>query len=82
MPRLPADPSSEPQALEARVASLEAGVKYLILGAVASAFMVFGIALVFGSAGTTNFEEIRSAQKALSVNPVFLVGLLLGYFAR
>ena len=58
-----------------RAASIEAGVKYLILGATASAFMVFGIALVFGSAGTTNFNEIAAAQKTLATNPIFLVGL-------
>lgn len=60
-----------------RVASLEAGVKYLILGAVASAFMVFGIALLSGTAGTSNFDEIRIAQKTLVTSPVFLLGLLL-----
>jgi len=31
-----------------RLASLEAGVKYLILGALASAFLVYGIALIYG----------------------------------
>src|SRR3954467_2521146 len=31
-----------------RVRSLESGVKYLIMGAVSSAFMVYGIALIFG----------------------------------
>lgn len=60
-----------------RQASLEAGVKYLIIGAVASAFMVFGIALVFGSAGTTNFDELRALQQTLLKSPVFLTGLLL-----
>jgi NADH-quinone oxidoreductase subunit N len=40
------------------VKSLEAGVKYLILGALSSAFMVYGIALVFGTAGTMNFDEL------------------------
>lgn len=60
-----------------KASSIEAGVKYLILGATASAFMVFGIALVFGSAGTTNFNEIAAAQKALANNPVFLTGLVL-----
>jgi len=33
-----------------RMGSLEAGVKYLILGALSSAFLIFGIALVHGSA--------------------------------
>lgn len=60
-----------------RASSIEAGVKYLILGALASAFMVFGIALVFGSAGTTNFNEIAAAQKSLESNPVFLAGIVL-----
>jgi NADH-quinone oxidoreductase subunit N len=60
-----------------RAASIEAGVKYLILGALASAFMVFGIAFVFGSANTTNFNEIFLAQKQLIGNPVFLAGLVL-----
>lgn len=60
-----------------RLPSLEAGVKYLILGSVASAFMVFGIALVFGSANTTNFSLIAAQQVDLARNPVFLSGLLL-----
>lgn len=60
-----------------RAASLEAGVKYLILGATASGFMVFGIALVFGSAGTTNFSELQGLQSTLLDNRLFLAGLLL-----
>ena len=60
-----------------RLLSLEAGVKYLILGGVASAFMVFGIALIFGSANSTNFSVIAAQQGALSGSPVFLSGLLL-----
>ncbi len=38
--------------------SLEAGVKYLILGALASAFLVMGIAYVFGLTGSTRFSDI------------------------
>jgi len=60
-----------------RLASLEAGIKYLIMGAVASAFMVFGIALVFGSANSTNFRVIASHQAELAGSPIFLIGLLL-----
>jgi NADH-quinone oxidoreductase subunit N len=60
-----------------RVASIEAGLKYLILGAVASAFMVFGIALVFGTAGTTNFNEISLQQGSLEVNRLFLLGMAM-----
>jgi NADH-quinone oxidoreductase subunit N len=61
----------------AKLASLEAGVKYLILGATASAFMVFGIALIFGGAATTNFTELYLRQAQLADSPVFLAGLLL-----
>ena len=60
-----------------RLGSVEAGVKYLIFGALAAAFMVFGIALIFGSANTTNFYEIAAQQKALAASPVFLIGLLM-----
>src|SRR5438876_5235934 len=45
-----------------RLASLEAGVKYLILGALASAFLVFGIALVFGTTGRMNFSDRKSTR--------------------
>jgi len=60
-----------------RLASLEAGVKYLILGALSSALMVFGIALVFGTSGTMNFQELAAASPALKESPLFLAGLLL-----
>src|SRR5437773_3842237 len=60
-----------------RLASLEAGVKYLILGALASAFMVFGIALVFGTTGQMNFSDLASVASRFSANKVFLPGLLL-----
>jgi NADH-quinone oxidoreductase subunit N len=60
-----------------RLLSLEAGVKYLILGALSSAFMVYGIALVFGMTGKLNFGEIAAMGAALSGNKVFLFGILL-----
>ncbi|MBN8249375.1 MAG: NADH-quinone oxidoreductase subunit N [Verrucomicrobia bacterium] len=60
-----------------RQGSLEAGVKYLIFGALAAAFMVYGIALIFGAANTTNFYEIAARQAELGKSPVFLIGLLL-----
>jgi NADH-quinone oxidoreductase subunit N len=37
---------------------LEAGVKYLILGSLSSAFLLMGIAYVFGITGSTHFDEI------------------------
>jgi NADH-quinone oxidoreductase subunit N len=60
-----------------RVKSLEAGVKYLIMGALSTAFTLYGIALVFGSAKTTTFTAIFQAGTALYTNPLFLAGLFL-----
>ena len=38
--------------------ALEAGVKYLIVGGLSSAFLVMGVAYIFGIAGTTQFDAI------------------------
>jgi NADH-quinone oxidoreductase subunit N len=60
-----------------RVASLEAGVKYLIIGALSTAFTVFGIALVSGMSGTLSFDELHRVAGDLQENKIFLFGLLL-----
>src|SRR6266481_4068026 len=41
--------------------ALEAGVKYLILGALSTAFLVYGITWIFGVTGETNLERITAA---------------------
>ena len=41
--------------------SVEAGMKYLIMGSVSSGFLVYGIALLYGFAGGTSFEVIHAA---------------------
>ena len=61
----------------ARVRSLEAGVKYLIIGALSTAFTVFGIALVSGISGKLNFDELSAVSAQYAGNKVFLIGLLL-----
>ena len=38
--------------------ALEAGVKYLIIGGISSAFLVMGVAYIFGLTGTTRFDLI------------------------
>jgi NADH-quinone oxidoreductase subunit N len=60
-----------------RVASLEAGVKYLIIGALSTSFTVFGIALVYGISGKLNFGELAAVAGQFSQNKIFLCGLLL-----
>jgi NADH-quinone oxidoreductase subunit N len=43
-----------------RAASQESGIKYFVLGSFASAFFLYGIALVYGASGSTNITEIVS----------------------
>jgi NADH-quinone oxidoreductase subunit N len=49
----------------ARAASIEAGVKYLILAGVSSAFLLFGMALVYARVGTMEFTRIAVLSGAL-----------------
>ena len=60
-----------------RLVSLEAGVKYLILGALSSAFMVFGIALVWGTTGKLDFGELAAVAAQFAGNKIFLLGAVL-----
>ena len=64
-----------------RLLSLEAGVKYLILSALSSAFLVFGIALIFGTANELNFVRLGAAPLALTHNRVYWLGLLMVLFS-
>jgi NADH-quinone oxidoreductase subunit N len=41
-----------------RIESQESGIKYFILGGFSSAFFLYGIALIYGTAGSTNFTKI------------------------
>ncbi len=61
----------------ARLTSLEAGVKYLIIGALSTSFTVFGVALVFGISGKLDFSQIAAMAGQFSGNRIFLCGLLL-----
>jgi NADH-quinone oxidoreductase subunit N len=55
--------------------SAEAGLKYFVLGALASGILLYGIALIYGFTGTTQFEGIRAALTADRTLPT---GLLFG----
>jgi len=59
-----------------KLLSLEAGVKYLIIGALSSAFMVFGIALIWGITGTMNFTGLEQVAPQFVDNKIFLAGIL------
>ena len=55
----------------------EAAFKYFLLGAVSSAFFLYGIAFTYGLSGSTRLDRIGAyvAAEALSDNPLILVGL-------
>jgi NADH-quinone oxidoreductase subunit N len=64
--------------------SVEAGLKYFIVGAFASAFVVYGIALLYGSTSTTNLIEMGQRVAASgSLTPLVAIGtaMLVGGFA-
>src|SRR5512135_374466 len=52
--------------------SEEAGLKYFLLGAFSSGFVVYGIALVFGAARTTGLSQIVSTAASGGANPLLL----------
>jgi NADH-quinone oxidoreductase subunit N len=58
-------------------AAAEAALKYFLLGAFASGFLLYGIALVYGATGTTNLTQIGTAIRSggLEQNPMLLIGL-------
>ncbi|HNT54837.1 MAG TPA: NADH-quinone oxidoreductase subunit N, partial [Anaerolineaceae bacterium] len=61
-----------------RLESEEAALKYFLLGAFASGFVLYGVALIFGATGSTNFETIFNSMG--TANPAMLLigaGLLL-----
>ena len=55
---------------------IEAGVKYLILAALSSAFLLFGMALVYAETGTMEFAKLAH-QAPNAGGPVFLAGIAL-----
>lgn len=57
--------------------SAEAGLKYFLLGAFASGFLLYGIALLYGATGTTNISLIGAQVSLLDLarTPMLLTGL-------
>lgn len=60
--------------------SEEASIKYFLLGAFASAFFLYGIALIYGATQTTNLDAIMANSRALvhgAANTMLLAGIAL-----
>jgi NADH-quinone oxidoreductase subunit N len=60
--------------LRKRERSDEAGIKYLILAAFSSAFLLFGMALVYVETGTMDFERIGEFLRGVHEMPLTIVG--------
>ncbi|RYD90215.1 MAG: NADH-quinone oxidoreductase subunit N, partial [Sphingomonadales bacterium] len=58
--------------------SAEAGLKYFVLGALASGILLYGISLVYGFSGTTLFEGIAQAYATTDLRQGPGLGLLFG----
>ena len=64
--------------------SAEGALKYFLLGAFSTAFLLYGIALVYGATGTTGLHQIglRVVEQELFTSPLLLIGiamLLVGF---
>jgi NADH-quinone oxidoreductase subunit N len=55
----------------------EAGVKYLVLAAASAAFLVFGMALIYGELGTMSLDDLAHAAPAALTNKVVLMGVAM-----
>lgn len=59
--------------------SVEAGLKYFILGAFSSGILLFGISILYGFTGVTGFEDLSKLLISMSSNDfIFSSGILLG----
>lgn len=61
--------------LRRKVLANEASLKYFLLGAFATGFLLFGIALLYGASGTTNISIIVQNFSTLSASPFFWIGI-------
>jgi NADH-quinone oxidoreductase subunit N len=62
-----------------RASSLESGLKYLVVGSVGSATLLYGLALIYGATGSTDLAPIGRALATGSVatDPLLLTGIAL-----
>jgi NADH-quinone oxidoreductase subunit N len=61
-----------------RAESLESGLKYLIVGSLGSATLLYGLAFIYGASGSTDFNAIAEAiGPSLADDPLVLIGIAL-----
>ncbi len=59
------------------VAANEASLKYFLLGAFATGFLLYGIALIYGTTGTTNILAIARQYPMIFSIPLHVIGFIL-----
>lgn len=60
-----------------RATSLESGLKYLIIGSVGSATLVYGLAFLYGATGSTDYAGIARGIDDVATDPLLLTGIAL-----
>ncbi len=60
-----------------REQSLESGLKYLIIGSVGSATLLYGLAFLYGATGSTDYSGIAAAGSEMADDVLFLTGIAL-----
>jgi NADH-quinone oxidoreductase subunit N len=62
-----------------REGSLESGLKYLIVGSIGSATLLYGMAFLYGGSGSTGFAGIAAgiAHNGLDGDPLILIGIAM-----
>ncbi|MBS3945009.1 MAG: NADH-quinone oxidoreductase subunit N [Melioribacter sp.] len=60
-----------------KLSANESSLKYFLLGSFATGFIVYGIALIYGTAGNTSLLYITSNFASLSSNIIFVTGFIL-----
>lgn len=53
--------------------SKEAALKYFLMGSLAAAFLLYGIALIYGAIGTTRFDLLLDGYKALATTSAYIL---------
>ena len=61
--------------------SIEAGMKYLILGALSSGFFLYGISFLYGITHSTRFAAIQMFTATHSISPLMLFAMVLIFAA-
>jgi NADH-quinone oxidoreductase subunit N len=64
---------------------MEAGIKYILFGVVATGIMLFGMSYLFGLTGTTYLNELIPAMSQVIASPAAIVGIALamgGFFFK